>query len=463
MIYPEKKMLYAVVDIETTGGYAAGNGITEISILVHNGITVIDTFETLLNPEQWIPEHIEALTGIDNQMVANAPVFSQVAEKIYHLLHDKIFVAHNVNFDFSFIRHQLELCGYNLQCKKLCTVRLSRKLLPGHSSYSLGKLCTSLGIKINNRHRAGGDAAATAILLTMLLQADESGVIQQALNRGSKEQALPPNLSKAQIDLLPPNPGVYYFKDHKGDVIYVGKAKNLKKRVCSHFTGNNSGKQRQEFLKHIHHVDFEICGTELMAFILEAAEIKRLWPENNRAMKRQEQKYCLFSYADQNGYMRLGIEKHKSHIVPLFSFNSILDGHNLLRILIKDHKLCERLCFIQKNRCACTGHETGDCSGACIGKESAAAYNVRVKYAIKELKMMLPSFALLDEGRNAEEQSCLWVQEGKFCGMGYISHYCDINDLETLKSAIMPYPSNDYILNLIMSYAESHPEKKLSI
>lgn len=456
-------MLYAVVDIETTGGYPAGNGITEISILIHNGNEVTDSFEKLINPGQWIPKHIEALTGIDNEMVADAPAFSEVAEKIYHLLHDKIFVAHNVNFDFSFIRHQLALCGYELQCKKLCTVRLSRKLLPGHLSYSLGKLCTSLGIEINNRHRAGGDAAATAILLTMLLTADDTGIITQALNRGSKEQALPPNLPKSAIERLPQSPGVYYFKDHKGDVIYVGKAKNLKKRVCSHFTGNNTSRQRQDFLKNIYHVDFEICGTELMAFILEAAEIKRLWPENNRAMKRPEQKYCLFSFADQKGYMRLGIEKHKPFITPLFSFNSILDGHNLLRKLIKDHKLCERLCFIQKNRSACTGHESGHCSGACIGEESSAAYNVRVKFAIKDLKSMLPSFALIDEGRNSEEQSCLWVQEGKFCGMGYISHYSDVNDLPGLKSVIQPYPSNDYILNLIMTYADAHPEKKLSI
>ncbi len=456
-------MVYAVVDIETTGGHAAGNGITEISILVHDGTAVVDTFETLINPGQWIPEHIEALTGIDNEMVQNAPMFKEVAGKIYELLQDKVFVAHNVNFDFSFIRHHLELAGYQLQCKKLCTVRLSRKLLPGHASYSLGKLCAALNIRIRDRHRAGGDAAATAILLEMLLKADTEGTIQQALSRGSKEQALPPNLSKSQFDRLPPNPGVYYFKDQKGDVIYVGKAKNLKKRVCAHFTGNNTSRQRQEFLKNIHHVDFEICGTELMAFILEAAEIKRLWPANNRALKRTEQKYALFSFADQKGYLRLGIDKHQLHSTPLYSFNNLLDGHNLLRILVREHKLCERLCFIQKNRTACTGRDEGHCSGACIGLESAAAYNVRVKYAIQELKSMLPSFALIDQGRTEEEQSCLWIQEGKFFGMGYISQYSDVNDLETLKSVIQPYPSNDYILNLIMTYAETHPEKKLSI
>jgi DNA polymerase-3 subunit epsilon len=456
-------MLYAVVDIETTGGFASGNGITEISILIHDGQGVIKTFETLINPDQEIPAYIEALTGISNDMVRSAPLFGGVAADIYSLLHDKVFVAHNVNFDFSFVKHHLSLAGYELQCKKICTVRLSRKLLPGYSSYSLGKLCAALNISISNRHRAGGDAAATATLLTLLLKTDTEGAIAQALGRSSKEQVLPPNLSRSQIDRLPQVPGVYYFKDHKGDVIYVGKAKNIQKRVCSHFTGNNTGRQRQEFLKNIHTLDFEICGTELMAFILEATEIKRLWPENNRALKRYEQKYGLYVFEDQNGYMRLGIDKYRKQVPVLYSFNTVLEGHNLLRMLIKEHVLCEKLCFIQKNREACTGYDEGRCSGACLGKESAAAYNVRVKYAIGYLKSILPTFAVVDKGRTDDEQSCLLVEQGKFYGMGYISHHADIGGPEMLKSALQPYPSDDYILNLIINHTELFPQKKIAI
>jgi DNA polymerase-3 subunit epsilon len=456
-------MFYAVVDIETTGGFAAGNGITEISVLVHDGSSVVDRYETLINPQQEIPAYIEALTGISNAMVADAPLFEEVAEKIYGLLHDKIFVAHNVNFDFSFVRHQLALSGYQLLCKKLCTVRMSRKLLPGHASYSLGKLCKALGIEINNRHRAGGDAEATAVLLEMLFQADTEGLILQTLSRGAKEQALPPNLHRSEVDKLPLSPGVYYFKDQKGKVIYVGKAKSLKKRVCSHFTGNNTSRQRQNFLKDIHNIDFEVCGTELMAFILEATEIKRLWPENNRAMKRFEQKYGLYAFDDQKGYTRLGIDKYKKDVPALFSFNTLLEGHNLLRILIREHLLCEKLCYIQHGRAACTAHAEGNCAGACTGKESAAAYNVRVKYAMEQLKAMLPSFALIDQGRNEEEHSCLLVEQGKFYGMGYISHHADITEPAMLKSALQPYPSNDYILNMIISHAEAFPQKKIAM
>jgi DNA polymerase-3 subunit epsilon len=456
-------MLYAVVDIETTGGYAAAHGITEIAILIHDGFSVVDRYETLINPHQHIAIHIQALTGISNQMVADAPDFSDVASEIFLLLQDKIFVAHNVNFDYSFVRHHLELCGYYLNAKKLCTVRMSRKLFPGFSSYSLGKLCLSLGVTLNNRHRAGGDAEATAIILGMLIEKDTESLLTTTLKKSSKEQVLPPNLQKTAIDQLPNTPGVYYFKNEKGKVIYVGKAKQLKKRVCTHFTGHNISQQRQNFLKSIHSIDFQTCGTELMAFILEAAEIKKHWPENNRAMKRFEQKYSLYHFEDQNGYLRLGIDKYRKNGSALYSFNNLLEGHQLLRTISAAHLLCEKLCFIQTPREACSGHATGDCKGACIGEESVQEYNLRVQQAIDNLQQNLPSFALIDNGRTEEEKSCLWIEKGKFYGMGYLPAVEDQNDLDALKSAITPYPSNDYIMNLVLAYSNQNPHKMIDI
>jgi DNA polymerase-3 subunit epsilon len=454
-------MLYAVVDIETTGGFASGNGITEISILVHDGSKVLESFETLINPNQEIPYYIETLTGISNEMVSAAPVFEEVAPRIYELLHDKVFVAHNVNFDFSFVRHQLSLSGYQLQSKKLCTVRMSRKVIPGHSSYSLGKLCSALNIPLNDRHRAGGDAAATALLLSLLLEKDIEGLIPLSLNKSSKEQILPPNINRSQIEALPQVPGVYYFKDNKGKIIYIGKAINIKKRVYSHFSGNSIKKQRQEFLKNIHQIEHTACGTELMALILEASEIQKYWPENNKALKRPEQKYALYSFEDQNGFMRLGIDKYKKNTPNLYMFTSLLAGQSMLRGMIKEHTLCEKLCFIQTHRASCTAYDTENCHGACLGLEHPYSYNTRVKAAISHLKSALPSFAIIDSGRTEEEQSCLWVEEGKFYGMGYISFHTDVTDMETLKSCIVPYPSNDYILNMVMDYADMHPEKKI--
>lgn len=195
--------MYAIVDIETTGGYAAANGIIEISIKIFDGEKIVEEFETLVNPNQAIPRYIQAFTGINNEMVQDAPMFEEVAEKVYTYLQGNIFVAHNVNFDYSFIKNHLEFYGYSFNAKKLCTVRLSRQIFPGLPSYSLGNLCHSLEIDLNNRHRAGGDAAATVILFKKLLDNDAKGVIQSSLNRNSKEAVLPPNVPKKDFDALP--------------------------------------------------------------------------------------------------------------------------------------------------------------------------------------------------------------------------------------------------------------------
>ncbi|MEH6308468.1 exonuclease domain-containing protein [Olivibacter sp. CPCC 100613] len=450
-------MEYAIVDIETTGGHAAGNGITEIAICIHDGTRVRSTYETLVNPQANIPLYITALTGISNEMVANAPTFSAIADRIYQLLEGRIFVAHNVNFDYSFVKHHLSFCGYNWNAPKLCTVRLSRKVLPGFTSYSLGKLCQQLNISITNRHRAGGDANATSILFSMLLEKGYD-TIQAMLKRASKEQALPPNLPKENFERLPLTPGVYYFKDQKGRVVYVGKAKNIKKRVSAHFSGQNPNPQRQNFMRSIHDIDFVSCGTELMAFLLEAVEIKRLWPENNRALKRFEPKYGLYIYEDQKGYMRLAINKHQRFQQAIYSFGNISDAYNLVNKLIQDHQLCPKLSGIQRVQGACLNHINGSCLGACIGEEGRDAYNERIYTALDNLEQRLPSFVLLDKGRTEDEQSCIWVEKGKLYGMGYIAYESDINRPEEMKDTLTPYPSNDYMMHLIMSYANQHPK-----
>ncbi|NII82469.1 MULTISPECIES: exonuclease domain-containing protein [unclassified Pedobacter] len=453
-------MLYAVVDIETTGGHASANGITEVAINIHDGNKIVESYTTLINPKQPIPVYITALTGIDDNMLLDAPTFDDVALQIYQLLNDKVFVAHNVNFDYSFLKHHLAAAGYDLQCKKLCTVRLSRKLIPGKSSYSLGKLCTALQIPIQNRHRAAGDADATSILFNLLLEYDQGGIIAEMLKKTSKEQVLPPHLDKASILRLPNRPGVYYFKDSKGKIIYVGKAKDLKKRITSHFTGNTPNRQRQDFLRTIHHVDHVICGTELMALILEANEIKRLWPENNRAMKRYEHKYDLYVFEDQNGYLRLAIDKHKKNNNALQSFNSLLEGYNFLNQLVDKYQLCAKLCYLQKTATKCYAHENGQCFGACSGIETVAVYNKKLNAALSDVRNQQPSFALVDEGRKEEEFSCLVVENGKFYGMGYFTDKNYLADgLASIKNDLSTYQSNSYILNLILSHAEQFPQK----
>jgi DNA polymerase-3 subunit epsilon len=253
--------MYAIVDIETTGGYAASNAITEVAIVLHDGNRELKRYETLVRPGIGIPRYVQALTGISDEMVAGAPSFEEIAGLVYDWLRDAVFIAHNVNFDYSFLKHQLKDCGYVLDCKKLCTVRLSRKTFPGAPSYSLGNICKYLGISIPNRHRAGGDADATVRLFEQILKAGGLEHIRTMLKGNSREHYLPVNLPAEQLDQLPMVPGVYYFHDQKGKVIYVGKAKNLRHRVTSHFSNNKPGRQKQEFLRNIYSISHETTGT----------------------------------------------------------------------------------------------------------------------------------------------------------------------------------------------------------
>ncbi len=451
--------MYAIVDIETTGGHAAANGITEIAILIHNGKEITDTFRSLINPQKSIPVYIQALTGIDEEMVRSAPKFEELASQIYALLKDKVFVAHNVNFDYSFIHYHLSSAGFLLQSKKLCTVRLSRKILPGLPSYSLGKLCSQIGIKIDDRHRALGDASATAKLFSLLIEKDQDGHIEKTLNIRSKEQSLPPHLPIEDMDKLPPVAGVYYFHNKKSKVVYVGKAIDIRKRVRSHFANNKPGKQKQEFLREIHHITFQECGTELMSFILESVEIKRLWPAFNRSLKRFEQAYGLYTYTDQNKYTRLAIDRKSKFSKPHYSFNSMLDGHNLLKNLVAEFNLCPKLCFIQRNNDPCIAIDGQECLGACIQSEAPDEYNVRVEEALNHLQLRLPAFLLVDHGRHHEEKSCILMEQGQFYGMGYIPNDCINCSIEQMKTFLTQYPDNDYIRNLIINHALRFPEK----
>ncbi|MDQ0106420.1 DNA polymerase-3 subunit epsilon [Chitinophaga terrae (ex Kim and Jung 2007)] len=447
--------MYAVVDIETTGGHASANGITEIAIYLFDGKEITQHYQTLVNPGIPIPYYITTLTGITNEMVAEAPPFEAVAPLVHDLLKDRIFVAHNVNFDYSFVKHQLAQSGFDLQTRKLCTVRLGRKIFPGLPSYSLGNLCRHLGVPLKDRHRAGGDAEATARLFGLLLANDAEKVIASALKVGSKEQFLPANLPPEQVKLLPSGPGVYYFHDQKDKVVYVGKAKNLYKRVNSHFTGHSTSRQRQNFLRNIYRISYQETATELMAAILESVEIKRLWPVFNYAQKRIEYRYGYYLFEDQSGYLRLAIERKRKYSSPVHSFQLLAQGQQLLRSLIRQFGLCPKLCFLQKGEGTCSGITAEICKGACEHKELPEEYNSRVRAAIAFLQEQQPSVTILDKGRNSFERSCILMEKGKFYGMGYVPLAVDTSDEEALKAHLTMYAENETIVSLLRPYANN--------
>lgn len=449
-----KKDEFAIVDIETTGGYAGGSRITEIAILIHDGTKVIDRWESLVNPQQHIPPAIFALTGIDNELVKHAPIFDAISEKVLELLTDRIFVAHNVNFDYSFVRHQLEESGFKWTAKKLCTVRAARKIKPGLSSYSLGKLCYELGIPLLNAHRAGGDADATALLFSYLLACDTEGEISKMIKKTAVDQRLPPNLPPTDFEQLPEKPGIYYFYNRERKVIYVGKAVSIKKRVASHFTGHTITLQRQLFMRDIYSISYEVCATELMALLLECSEIKKLWPMYNRALKRFDPKFGLYQYTARNGYHYLAVGKLPKFHSCLESFSSLYDGINVVRKLAEQFEIDYRFC----NYGAINDGEVHSKLNT-VDLPDMETHNAQIENAVEFLVSNKPTYAIIDKGRNNEERSCIWVEKGQFYGMGYLATEVGITELSELKAYVTPYKSNSYMMQLIDGYVAKYPGK----
>lgn len=436
--------MYAIVDIETTGSHAHSNGITEIAIVLHNGKEVEGRYETLINPGVPIPRYVATLTGISNQMVADAPPFPSVAYHIYNLLKGRIFVAHNVNFDHSFIKYHLLQAGYEWRTQKLCTLRLSRHAFPGLRKYGLEYLCQEFNILNDRRHRAGGDAEATTILFDMILKKGGEKLLKEFMKKEGREQILPPNLPKEHISRLPYLPGVYYFHDEKGKVIYVGKAKCLKQRVVSHFTGLDIGKKRQEFLKKIHAISFKECATEFTASILESVEIKRLWPAYNYSQKRFEQLFGIYVFEDAKGYLRLAIDRKRKILQPLVTFSLLSEGYTLLWKMVKLFELNPRLCFLDQTNTSEIEVDVDD-------------YNEKVRAAVEWLQSHNETFLIKEEERNIF--SYVLVERGKFYGMGLLKNEMNCTELEALKTKLTAYPENEIIRSMVRSFADRYPSK----
>lgn len=444
--------MYAIVDIETTGGYAEYHRITEVAIVFHDGIHIQDEYRTLINPGRNIPSFITGLTGITHEMVSEAPPFEEVAHEIYQLLEGKIFVAHNAHFDYSFLKKEFELSGIRWQARKLCTVRLSRKIIPGLRSYSLGSIARSLGVEIVDRHRAGGDAAATARIFDTLLKYDRENHIQRMLKRNSGETILPPNLSQEEFNQLPNKPGVYYFLNSRREVIYVGKAINIKKRITGHFTGEAREWSRVRIRNEIHHIKYELTGNDFVALLLESLEIRRLWPRYNMAQKYRLEEWGIYSYEDRNRYLRFFVNQVARNSKPLIRFSSKGDAWNFLWGKVRDFELCPKLSGLQNTHESCFGVASGECLGACIGKESFEVYNERVEKAIRSFNPEAVNAAFVGRGRRNGERSVVLVEHGIFLGFGFIRKKDDLRDFNALRGLVSQRPETPTVQNLINSY-----------
>ncbi|RKN79752.1 exonuclease domain-containing protein [Ulvibacterium marinum] len=452
--------MYTIVDIETTGNGIKGNKVTEISIFKYDGYDIVDEFTSLVNPECEIPYFITGLTGIDNQMVRDAPTFEALASTILQFTEDCIFVAHSVNFDYNVLKNEFKEIGLDFVRKKLCTVRLSRKLFPGYHSYSLGKLCTSLNIPLKDRHRARGDAHATVLLFQKLLRAHGAEkVFKTFLNARSQEATLPPSLPKDVFENLPTQPGIYYFKNAKGKIIYVGKAINIKKRVLSHFY--DKANKEVQMCQETNHIDFELSGGNLLALLMESAAIKKHFPEYNRSQKRNLRPYGIFCYEDRKGILHLAFNHLKMAPNALSTFYSPTDCRLYLEELCETFGLCPKYCHLQENVNSCSHYRVTSCYGVCRGAESVSEYNDKVQAALTHIRSKKSDFIIKQKGRTPMEDAFVLVRNDTYLGYGFVAKDVDISSFEDLETFLLPQKDTLEVKGILTSFLNKMKGKTL--
>jgi DNA polymerase-3 subunit epsilon len=430
-------MLFAITDIETTGSHASGNSIIEIGVVLHDGEKIIKEFSSLVDPGVRLPPYIVALTGINDDMLEGAPPFHQVADELEEIFEGAVFVAHNVNFDFSFIKAEFAAIGRNWNASRLCTMRLARKAIPGLRSYGLGNLCTELNITNDQAHRALSDAYAAMRVFELSLEKLEETEVQKMIARASGEVYLPPNLNVHEYNGLPEACGVYYLLNEKGKPVYIGKANNIKKRVRQHFTTNADGKRMQAFMKEIHHVRIELTGTELIALLLEDAEIRKNWPIYNSAQKRKSPRVNIVKYTDQLGYDRLAMQISNRPMTAYRTFFSQHAARTWLGQLVSEFAIDPRL----------IGLNVFDMHAPL---PAPSQHNELLDTATREIFKREPSFVIRGQGRHHDELSYVVVKNGLLQGFVYypVAENAPEFDILSLKT-IQPSETNMAIVSNI--------------
>jgi len=409
----------------------------------------VDQFISLINPEIPIQPFVVKLTGINNAMLRTAPKFFEVAKRIIEITTDCVLVAHNASFDYRILRTEFRRLGYDFNVKTLCTVELSKKLLPEQESHSLGKLVRALGIPMTDRHRASGDAMATVKLFKLLLAKDIQKEILNELIKTEVEKGIEPKLLDI-ITSLPSKTGIYYIYDEEGNLIYIGKSNNIKKRINQHFTGSNTKCKKIQSM--VFRVGYEETGSELIALLKESEEIKINKPKLNRAQRKNIFQWALYSEMDTNGYLNLKLQKADGRKKEIIAFASLEEGKNALFRITSEHQLCQKYTGLYQTTKECFQFKIKECDGACIGKISPLEYNERVTAFVQKHLFESENMVIIDKGRTTSERSAVLIENGIYKGYAFYELNFQINTIEILKNILIPMQNNRDTKTIIQSH-----------
>lgn len=450
--------MYAILDIETTGGQFNEEGITEIAIYKFDGHEIVDQFISLVNPQIPIQPFVVKLTGINNEMLRSAPKFFEVAKRIIEMTNDSVLVAHNADFDYRILRTEFRRLGYDFNIKTLCTVALSQRLLPEQPSHSLGKLVRALGIPMADRHRASGDAMATVKLFKILLDKDLNKEIVKEHIKFEIQKGIAPKLMDI-IDSLPSRTGVYYIHDEKGKLIYIGKSRNIKKRINQHFTGSTN--KCKKIQSEVYTVTYDETGSELIALLKESEEIKINKPMLNRAQRKSIFQFALYAEKDEKGYLNLYLQKADGRKKEITSFASLQEAKNALFRITAHYNLCQKYTGLYITKNECFQYKIKECDGACIGIISPEEYNERVQEFITKNSFEDNSMILIDKGRNSGEHSAVLIENGIYKGYAFYDLNHQITHIEILKNILIPMQNNRDTRNIIQAYMRKSKSLKI--
>lgn len=400
-------MIYAITDIETTGSHASGNSVIEIAVVLFDGERITGEFSSLIDPGVPVPRFITALTGISTEMLEGAPTFDQVADQLEEIFEGAIFVAHNAGFDHSFLRAEFAAIGRNWNPPRLCTVRMARKAFPGQKSYGLNSICSWMGLVNEQAHRALSDARVATEILVRSLPLMSPGEMQKMLARNSGVVFLPPNLSEGVFHSLPEAPGVYYMMNDKGKPIYIGKAINIKKRVRQHFATHTESSRNQVFMRDVVDIGFELTGNELIALLLEDAEIRKHWPEQNSAQKRKTTRTVIISYHDHSGFRRLAFQTGSKSVGAVKTFASVQTARTWLHDMAAAFDLDQRL----------LGLSMFDASR---NLPSPDEHNSALELALADFLSRDASYIIAANGRSEGEFGYVLVERGVLKGYAFL-------------------------------------------
>ncbi|PKO86868.1 MAG: ethanolamine utilization protein [Betaproteobacteria bacterium HGW-Betaproteobacteria-12] len=401
----------AFVDLETTGATATVDRITEIGIIEVDADGAVREWQQLVNPGVRIPPFIEQLTGISNEMVAAAPPFEQVAADTLRRLEGRLFIAHNARFDYSFLKNEFKRLGVTFRAPVLCTVKLSRTLFPEHKRHNLDSLIERHGLAAEARHRALADAQLIHQFWQKIHIERDGASIEAALQAQNARPSLPPQLDPAIVDDLPDGHGVYLFYGENALPLYVGKAKNLRQRVLSHFAADHSSAKEMALAQQVRRIDWIETAGEIGALLKEATLVKTLQPTANRLLRRNDE-VCTWTLVDEGeGWLRPQLALASELDFGIRSacyglFKNSKEASEVLRALAAEHRLCDALLGLEKTTPGkpCFGYQLKRCKGACIGAEPYAKHTMRLIGGLARLKLVswpVNGPALIREGEEA--------------------------------------------------------------